>query len=170
MAVGLLASLTLFAGSSADNPAKAGDVSEARVLSEASEGANWMVDGGDFGEKHFSPLKEITDKNIHDLGLAWWLDIDSPMGMTAEPIVVDGRIYVTDSLSRVYARGRLVGAAAVEVRSENSARHEHAEFLFRPSQSRRGGLEWQGVRRHGRLPSVCDRRGLRTTVMGLAHL
>lgn len=109
MAVGLLASLTLFAGSSADNPVKAGNVSEARVLSEASEGANWMVDGGDFGEKHFSPLKEITDKNIHDLGLAWWLDIDSPMGMTAEPIVVDGRIYVTDSLSRVYAVDSLSG-------------------------------------------------------------
>ena len=62
-----------------------------------------MVDGGDFGERHFSALKEITDKNVNDLGLAWWLDIDSPMGMTAEPMVVDDRVYVTDSLSRVYA-------------------------------------------------------------------
>jgi quinohemoprotein ethanol dehydrogenase len=101
MAAGLLAGFILVAGSSADSPAKLGDVSEARVLSDASAGTNWMVDGGDFGERHFSALKEITDKNINALGLAWSLDIDSPMGMTAEPMVVDGRIYVTDSLSRV---------------------------------------------------------------------
>jgi quinohemoprotein ethanol dehydrogenase len=62
-----------------------------------------LVDGGDVGERHFSAPKEITDKNVNNLGLAWWLDIDSPMGMAAEPIVIDGRIYVTDSLSRVYA-------------------------------------------------------------------
>ncbi|MFZ1142803.1 MAG: hypothetical protein WAN76_26790, partial [Candidatus Sulfotelmatobacter sp.] len=75
-AAGLLTGMIVVAGSSADDPAKAGDVSEARVLAEASEGDNWMVDGGDFGERHFSPLKEITDKNIDNLGLAWWLDID----------------------------------------------------------------------------------------------
>lgn len=102
-AAGLLAAMSLASKSSADGPAKAGDVTEARVLQETSEGNNWMVDGGDFDERHFSSLKEITDKNIDTLGLAWWLDIDSPMGMTAEPIAVDGKIYVTDSLSRVYA-------------------------------------------------------------------
>jgi quinohemoprotein ethanol dehydrogenase len=110
-AVGLLSGFTLGAGSSADAPAKAGDVSEARVLSDASQGMNWMVDGGDFGERHFSALKEISDKNIQKLGLAWSLDIDSPMGMASEPIVVDGRIYLTDSLSRVYAVDALSGHA-----------------------------------------------------------
>jgi quinohemoprotein ethanol dehydrogenase len=105
----LLAGFALIAASSADAPVKAGDVSEARVLAEAPHGANWMVDGGDFGEKHFSALKEITDKNVNNLGLAWWLDIDSPMGMASEPIVVDGVIYVTDSLSRVYAVDALLG-------------------------------------------------------------
>lgn len=105
----LLTGMIFVAGSLADGPTKAADVSEARVLAEASEGDNWMVDGGDFGERHFSPLKEITDKNIDNLGLAWWLDIDSPMGMTAEPIVVDGKIYLTDSLSRVYAVDALSG-------------------------------------------------------------
>jgi quinohemoprotein ethanol dehydrogenase len=104
-----LAGLTLIAGSSTDAPAKAGDVNEARVLEDASRGTNWMVDGGDFGERHFSVLKEITDKNVDHLGLAWWLDIDSPMGMASEPMVVDGRIYVTDSLSRVYAVDALSG-------------------------------------------------------------
>ena len=105
----LLAGLTLIAGSSTDTPAKAGDVNEARVLADASHGANWMVDGGDFGERHFSALKEINDKNVNNLGLAWSLDIDSPMGMASEPMVVDGRIFVTDSLSRVSAVDALSG-------------------------------------------------------------
>ncbi len=107
--VPVLAAFTLVAGSATDTPAKAGDVNETRVLADAAAGLNWMVDGGDFGERHYSPLKEITDKNVNNLGLAWWLDIDSPMGMAAEPIVVDGRIFVTDSLSRVYAVDALSG-------------------------------------------------------------
>ena len=105
----LLAGFTLLAGSSTDTQTKTGDVSEARVLADAFQGVNWMVDGGDFGERHFSALKEITDRNVNDLGLAWWLDIDSPMGMASEPMVVDGRIYVTDSLARVYAVDALSG-------------------------------------------------------------
>jgi len=96
-------------GSAADPSAKTADVNEARVLAEASEGNDWMVDGADFGERHFSALKQITDTNIQDLGLAWSLEIPSPMGLAAEPIEVDGKIYVTDSLSRVYAVDAISG-------------------------------------------------------------
>src|SRR5215469_9968053 len=81
----------------------AGNVTEARVLAEASQGINWPVNGGRFGAPHFSPLKQINDKNVNQLGLAWVLDIDSPMGLATEPIVVDGTIYATASLDRVYA-------------------------------------------------------------------
>jgi quinohemoprotein ethanol dehydrogenase len=87
-----------------DQPAlKAGNVTEARVLSEASSGRNWMVLGGSFGSQHYSPLKQINDGNASRLGLSWVLDIDSPMGLATEPIVVDGVIYATGSLDRVYA-------------------------------------------------------------------
>jgi quinohemoprotein ethanol dehydrogenase len=81
----------------------AGNVTEKRVLGETQTGENWMVNGGNFGSQHFSPLKQINDKNAGKLGLAWSLDIDSPMGMASEPIVVDGTIYVSGSLDRVYA-------------------------------------------------------------------
>src|SRR5437879_13231786 len=37
------------------------------------------------------------------LGLAWFLDIDGAMGVVSEPIVVDGVIYVSAPLSKVYA-------------------------------------------------------------------
>ncbi len=72
-------------------------------MAEAAEGDNWLLNGRTFDEQHFSPLKEITDKNVGGLGLAWFLDIDSGMGIVSEPIVVDGVAYVSAPLSVVYA-------------------------------------------------------------------
>jgi glucose dehydrogenase len=108
----ILAAAAMAAGTPADGSGaiNAGNVSEARVLAEAPNGNNWMVNGGDFGSQHFSPLRQITDKNIGKLGLAWSLDVDSPMGMASEPIVVDGMIYVTASLDRVFAVDAVSGS------------------------------------------------------------
>jgi quinohemoprotein ethanol dehydrogenase len=94
---------SILATSFADTPPKPGDVTEARVMAEASAGTNWLVGGRDFNEQHFSPLKQVTDKNIGKLGLAWATDIESAMGLATEPIVVDGVIYVSLPQSRVYA-------------------------------------------------------------------
>ncbi len=86
-----------------DAAASAGNVSEQRVLAEAPSGRNWLVLGGNFGSQHYSPLRQISDKNVARLGLSWVLDLDSPMGLSTEPIVVDGVIYATASLDRIYA-------------------------------------------------------------------
>jgi quinohemoprotein ethanol dehydrogenase len=90
-------------------PSKRGDVTEARVIADASTGNNWLVGGRSFDEQHFSPLKQITDQNIGTLGLAWATDIPSAMGLATEPIVVDGVIYVSAPQSRVYAVDALTG-------------------------------------------------------------
>ena len=79
-----------------------GDVTEARVLAEAASGENWLVNGGRFSGEHFSPLKRITTGNVDQLGLAWFADIPS-FTMAAEPIVVDGVVYLSGSLSQVFA-------------------------------------------------------------------
>ncbi len=102
-AVCLVIAMNMALHSSADSPAKAGDVSEARVIADAAEGKNWLLNGRTFDEQHFSPLKQISDQNIGRLGLAWFLDVDSTVGIVAEPIVVDGVIYVSAPLSKVYA-------------------------------------------------------------------
>src|SRR5271168_2614814 len=88
---------------------KPGDVTEARVIAEASTGNNWLVGGRSFDEQHFSPLKQVTDKNIGSLGLAWATDIESAMGLATEPIVVDGVIYISLPQSRVFAVDALSG-------------------------------------------------------------
>jgi len=80
-----------------------GNVTQARVLAEAASGDNWLVNGGNFESQHFSPLKSITDQNIGRLGLAWAVDIPSPMGLSAEPIVVDGVVYLGAPFDKVFA-------------------------------------------------------------------
>src|SRR5947209_14768805 len=89
--------------------ARPGDVTETRVASEAAAGMNWLLNGRTFDEAHFSPLKQITDKNVNGLGLAWYLDFDGAMGVVEEPIVVDGVIYVSAPQSRIYAVDAVTG-------------------------------------------------------------
>src|SRR5438552_2924898 len=103
MTASILVGITIALHLLADSPAKLGNVTEARLTSEADDGSNWLLNGRTFDEQHFSPLKQITDKNASTLGLAWSLDIDSAMGVVAEPLVVDGVIYVSAPLSKVYA-------------------------------------------------------------------
>jgi PQQ-dependent dehydrogenase (methanol/ethanol family) len=100
---GLAAVAAISLHGSADHPAKPGDVNEVRLAAEAVGGNNWLLNGRTFDGKHFSPLQQITDKNVGSLGLAWSLDIESGMGVVSEPIVVDGVIYVSAPLSIVYA-------------------------------------------------------------------
>jgi quinohemoprotein ethanol dehydrogenase len=101
IAIGVAAGLIAAQKISSQN--KAGDVTERRVIAERSKGDDWLVGGRTFDEQHFSPLAEITDRNVHNLGLAWATDIESAMGLATEPIVVDGTIYVSLPESRVYA-------------------------------------------------------------------
>ena len=95
--------MILISHTSADNSGKTGNVTESRVVAEAADGTNWLLNGRNFEAQHFSPLKQINDQNVAGLGLAWYLDIDSAMGIVSEPIVVDGVAYVSAPQSKVYA-------------------------------------------------------------------
>jgi len=88
-----------------------GNVTDGRVRGELS-GDNWLVKGGGFYQDQFSPLTSVNSKNVSKLGFAWAAELPDPMGLTAEPIVVDGVIYVSGPRSLVYAidatSGRIV--------------------------------------------------------------
>ena len=81
----------------------AGNVTEARVIKESEAGKNWLVNGGRYTGEHFSPLDQINAKNVEELGLAWATTLPSLMGLQAEPIVVDGVVYLSGTLSVVWA-------------------------------------------------------------------
>ena len=84
-----VAAAAAWSGSAYAAAHSAGDVTEARITTE-TPGDNWLVKGGSFAQQQFSPLREINDKNVAHLGLAWIAEMDDPMGLAAEPIVVDG--------------------------------------------------------------------------------
>jgi quinohemoprotein ethanol dehydrogenase len=83
---------------------KAGRVTVARIIAgEKSEDSNWLAHGRTFNEQRFSPLKQINDRNVSQLGLAWHYKLDIDRGVEATPIVVDGVMYTTSAFSIVYA-------------------------------------------------------------------
>ncbi|CUR47788.1 PQQ-dependent dehydrogenase, methanol/ethanol family [Alloalcanivorax xenomutans] len=76
---------------------------EASILANRDSGKDWPSHGFDYAGTRFSPLTQITSKNVDKLGLAWSYDLKSTRGIEATPIVVDGTMYVTASWSVVHA-------------------------------------------------------------------
>jgi quinohemoprotein ethanol dehydrogenase len=62
-----------------------------------------MSYGRTYGEQRFSPLKQINDQNITQVGLAWYVDLDARRGQESTPIVVDAVMYFTTAWSKVFA-------------------------------------------------------------------
>lgn len=88
---------------SADKNAKPADVNESRLVHADREPGNWMAYGRTYDEQRFSPLNQINDRNVSQLGLAWYFDLDTQRGQEATPIVVDGVMYFTTAWSKVFA-------------------------------------------------------------------
>ena len=65
--------------------------------------SNWPSNGRTPGEDRFSPLDQITDGNVAELGLAWSYDTGTDRGLEATPVVIDGVMYTTGSWSVVIA-------------------------------------------------------------------
>ena len=65
--------------------------------------ANWLTHGRTYDEQRFSPLRQISEDNVQQLGLVWSRELDTNRGLEATPLVVDGVIYTTGSWSVVHA-------------------------------------------------------------------
>lgn len=79
-------------------------VNAARILAADREPGNWMTYGRTYDEQRFSPLKQINDRNVGQLQLAWHYDLDAAHRVQeSTPIVVDGVMYVTSAWSKVFA-------------------------------------------------------------------
>jgi quinohemoprotein ethanol dehydrogenase len=121
-------------------PRHAGDVDDTRVSSD-TRGDNWLVKGGSFSQQQFSALREINEGNVSGLGFAWATEIDEPMGLTAEPLVVDGVIYLSAPRSRVHAI---------------DARNGKVLWTFDPQVQLDGGLEVSYAARVNRGVAIWD--------------
>ena len=83
------------------NPAA--KVDERFIAANARTGKDWPSYGLNYQENRFSPLKQINDRNVGQLGLAWSYNLDSSRGVEATPIVVGGVMYVSAPWSVVHA-------------------------------------------------------------------
>ena len=69
-----------------------------------------LAGGRDLGQTYHSPLTDINDRNVAELGFAWQYEIPTTRGLEATPIVVDGVMYTSGPWGTVFA----LGAATVE--------------------------------------------------------
>ncbi len=83
--------------------AGSGAVDGQRLLNADHEPGSWMTTGRTYGEQRFSPLTQLNDKNVDQLGLAWQFKYDLDRVVEATPVVVDGVLYTTGAYSMVYA-------------------------------------------------------------------
>jgi quinohemoprotein ethanol dehydrogenase len=82
---------------------RSGNIDDVRMRDADSEPENWLVHGGNLQEHRFSRLTQITDTNVSNLAPAWVFEFDTFRGQQSTPIVVDGVMYVTTAMSKVYA-------------------------------------------------------------------
>jgi glucose dehydrogenase len=78
-------------------------VDTARIVNADQDASNWVTHGRTYSEQRFSPLTAISTANVKQLGLAWWLDLDTSRGQEATPLVIDGVMYSTSAWSKVQA-------------------------------------------------------------------
>ena len=78
-------------------------VDAGRIINADAEPGNWLSNGRTYSEQRYSPLDQIDEASVGDLGLAWYLDLDTSRGQQASPLIVDGVMYSTSAWSKVQA-------------------------------------------------------------------
>ena len=99
----LLAALMVVSGcggTDTESPLAAARAIDDAALRLADERADdWLTQGRTYSEQRFSPLDQITDQNVNQLGLAWSSRTGTDRGLEATPLLVDGIMYTTGSWS-----------------------------------------------------------------------
>lgn len=86
-----------------------GDIDAERLLGANSDNANWITYGRTYDEQRFSPLADINERNINELALTWYADLDTARGQEATPIVINEKIYITTAWSKVKSYDAITG-------------------------------------------------------------
>ena len=95
----------LIAGACASIGAHAAGVTDAMIVNDAASTNDVLSSGlGTEGQRH-SPLKQINTGNVAKLVPAWSFSFggEKQRGQESQPVIHDGKMFVTASYSRVYA-------------------------------------------------------------------
>ena len=72
-------------------------------MADEADGENWLAFGRTYSEQRFSPLDQINDSNVANLGVDWFMDLPNARGLVSTPLVVDSVMYFVESMNRVHA-------------------------------------------------------------------
>jgi len=64
-----------------------------RTIDAPGNVGDWMSYSRGWSEQRYSPLAQINDKTVSQLGLAWYDDLQTYRGVQASPLVIDGVLY-----------------------------------------------------------------------------
>lgn len=104
----IAAALVLGAAAYAKSVTPGGQVDGA-YLTKGGNGSDWPAVGRDYNEQRFSPLAQVNDRNITQLGIAWFADLPDARGLESTPVMVDGTLFVTGPWSKVFAYDAVTG-------------------------------------------------------------
>ena len=119
----------------------AGAVDAERLVAAEAEPQSWMSYGRTYSEQRFSPLGQVNEKTVGELGLAWSFDLGTKRGVEATSIVVDGVMYTTSSWSIVHALDARTGKSLWRYDpgvAKDKAKHACCDVV------NRGVAVWQG--------------------------
>jgi alcohol dehydrogenase (cytochrome c) len=81
----------------------AGQVPYSRIVDAAKEPANWLTYNGTYDGRRHSALSQITTTNVARLQPAWVYQVRGDGEVETSPIVVDGRMFITEPPTTVTA-------------------------------------------------------------------
>ena len=85
------------------------DVAPDRIVHAAKEPQNWLTFYGNYRAWSYSPLNQVTRDNVHRLVPAWTFPTGGRGGLESAPIIADGKLYLVDQNSNVFALDAVTG-------------------------------------------------------------
>lgn len=83
--------------------------------------SNWVVHGGDYGNRRYSKLAQVTTSNVSSLVPVWIYQTGIAESFVTTPVVVDGAMYLSTPESHVVALNAATGARLWEYVPELAA-------------------------------------------------
>lgn len=135
------------------------------AFAQAPVNSEWPVYGGDAGGQRHSPLAQINRRTVSDLVPAWTfrtgelserVERGSPPSLEVTPLMVDGSVFVSTPLGRVFALDPATGAERWRFDAKVPANAGYGDF------TNRGVAWWRDAQADARGDSsaVCARRVL----------
>jgi len=98
------------AGDARPSAIAVGSVDADRIIHADATPGEWLSHGRTYDEQRFSPLDQIDQSNVEELGLAWFADLPTRRGVETTPLMAAGRLYATGSWGHVLAYDARSGA------------------------------------------------------------